>query len=75
MNLFEIVYEKDYLTPPSWHVFDIKVKIINYVLERMEFQKELIKNIYGKTSSQNQNIYVSLKIKISKKLNYETWCS
>jgi hypothetical protein len=42
MNLFEVVYEKDYLTPPSWHVFDIKMKTIDYVLERMESQKELI---------------------------------
>jgi hypothetical protein len=56
MNLFEVVYEKDCLTPPSWHVFDIKVKTINYVLKRMESQKELIKNVYGKTSSQNQDI-------------------
>ncbi len=54
MNLFEVIYEKDYLTPPSWHVFDIKVKIINYVLKTMESQKESIKNIYGKTSRQTK---------------------
>jgi hypothetical protein len=42
MNLFEVVYEKYCLTPPSWHVFDIKMKTIDYVLERMESQKELI---------------------------------
>jgi hypothetical protein len=48
MNLFEIVYEKYYLTPPSWHVFDIKVKIINYVLERMESPKKLIKKYIWK---------------------------
>jgi hypothetical protein len=42
MNLFEVVYEKDCFntTILAWF-FDIKVKTINYVLERMESQKEI----------------------------------
>ncbi len=58
MNLFEVVYEKDYLTPPYQHVFDIKVKIINYVLERMESQKQLIK-IYMERLHTKTKTYVT----------------